>query len=104
CPDQRRAPCSTHFPYTTLFRSPVQPLAVNNSGMVYAGGFFNNIGGKPRDYIARLSGSGTGAADANWNPSSDDVVIALALDGSSGDRKSTRLNSSHVKNSYAVIC
>src|SRR5690606_34239872 len=29
---------------------------------------------------------------------------ALALAGRGGDRKSTRLNSSHVKNSYAVFC
>src|SRR5690606_42034055 len=34
----------------------------------------------------------------------DLTVLAIALAGPGGDRKSTRLNSSHVKISYAVFC
>src|SRR6476620_12310563 len=32
------------------------------------------------------------------------LLIKYALDGFSADRKSTRLNSSHANNSYAVFC
>src|SRR5690606_41927753 len=43
---------------------------------------------------------------ANDNGSGVGVVVALArrLRAIGPDRKSTRLNSSHVKNSYAVFC
>src|SRR5690554_7317737 len=58
-------PCTTLFPYTTLFRS-LQPPRVAT--------------------VAR--------AGHCWRLS--DAVI--------GDRKSTRLNSSHVRISYAVFC
>src|SRR5690606_40857634 len=34
----------------------------------------------------------------------DSNLRASAIVGIAGDRKSTRLNSSHVKNSYAVFC
>src|SRR5690606_41085313 len=33
-----------------------------------------------------------------------EAMIAAVTDGRPGDRKSTRLNSSHVKTSYAVFC
>ena len=61
----------------------VEALAVDSSGAVYAGGHFSNIGGQPRSFIAKLSGSGTGAADALWDPSANNVVRALAV-GSDG--------------------
>src|SRR5690606_40486206 len=32
------------------------------------------------------------------------ATLAFPVPASQGDRKSTRLNSSHVKNSYAVFC
>src|SRR3712207_9149599 len=73
----RRPPRSTLFPYTTLFRSP-------------------------------LSGAGSlpSVTPARWA-----AVAALAFalyfaiqGGEYGDRKSTRLNSSHANISYAVFC
>src|SRR5207253_10867661 len=63
----RRAPGSTLFPYTTLFRSRSTP-------------------GKGSTFIVEI-----------------DLAMAAA-DAGSGDRKSTRLNSSHVAISYAVFC
>src|SRR5690349_22515291 len=78
----RRPPRSTLFPYTTLFRSLRQ--AVGRSG-----------GHRP-DPVRRWRRDGGGdpgrsAADGDWA-------------GESEDRKSTRLNSSHVEISYAVFC
>src|SRR5690349_23671840 len=75
----RRPPRSTLFPYTTLFRS----------------------GGPGRAAIAFLGTTTAG----NFNGSTFwgvwHMYIAHTFDG---DRKSTRLNSSHVEISYAVFC
>lgn len=60
----------------------VYALATDNGGNVYAGGQFTTCGGQSRSNIAKLSGTGTGAADANWNPAADATVEALAVDGS----------------------
>src|SRR5438067_9524295 len=71
----RRPPTSTLFPYTTLFRSPHRPVFDRR--------------------------------DARRQPGRDRHVAAgrraRAADDRA-DRKSTRLNSSHVSISYAVFC
>src|SRR5258705_8705526 len=70
----RRPPRSTLFPYTTLFRSPIEtPLQPIE----------NLIGPEP---FQAMQGS---------------VERGTVLDR---DRKSTRLNSSHLGISYAVFC
>src|SRR5690349_24189441 len=71
----RRPPRSTLFPYTTLFRSP--PVRANACGS-----------GRPLT-SSRVHGAS--------------VALMRAL-VTAGDRKSTRLNSSHVEISYAVFC
>src|SRR2546422_10007265 len=71
----RRPPRSTLFPYTTLFRSPGDH---HQAGRVATGISFGR---------SRLRG-GTGARQSHHE----------------GDRKSTRLNSSHGYISYAVFC
>src|SRR2546426_12513207 len=72
----RRPPRSTLFPYTTLFRS-------------------------------LISDGETGLMDghARWQPAGriDDLLGVQRL-GMRSDRKSTRLNSSHLVISYAVFC
>src|SRR3712207_7126529 len=73
----RRPPRSTLFPYTTLFRSV-----------------------KDDDEVQALRRACAGA---------DRALAELAAEGAlrpgrSGDRKSTRLNSSHANISYAVFC
>src|SRR5438034_8183351 len=77
----RRPPRSTLFPYTTLFRSlrPVLLLATDLSLL-------------PRWVVLRGQPVRCGPAAAGGE---------LRL---SGDRKSTRLNSSHTVISYAVFC
>ncbi len=55
-------------------------LAVGNDGSIYVAGLFQNIGGLPRNNLAKLSGSGSGSADPNWDPDPDSGVLALAVD------------------------
>src|SRR2546430_4059509 len=80
----RRPPRSTLFPYTTLFRSPHN--WEQRTGQ--------RRGQSPRGYRdrrqrknrSRLGGPPNGTSELH------------------GDRKSTRLNSSHSQISYAVFC
>lgn len=46
----------------------VQAIALGPTGAVFVAGIFQNIGGRPLIYLAKLSGTGTGAADAVWHP------------------------------------
>src|SRR5690625_6485853 len=83
-----RPPISTLFPYTTLFRSQKQgAVAV----IIY------NIMPNSQEWLAGLEEAAV------------DIPIAIisTKDGrwiEKQDRKSTRLNSSHVAISYAVFC
>src|SRR5262245_62542171 len=88
-------PASPLFPYTTLFRSQVESVAwmteLKNtlSGVLYlsAALFYLRFDERrrPRDYVAAL------------------ILFVLGLLAKT-DRKSTRLNSSHLGISYAVFC
>src|SRR5437762_8205338 len=87
----RRPPRSTLFPYTTLFRSGILPRPAAQ----VLGEF--RLGTHPGDPVA-LPGQGRRG---------DDVDVGLGAGGEAareGDRKSTRLNSSHRCISYAVFC
>src|SRR3712207_7112780 len=74
----RRPPRSTLFPYTTLFRSPAQPLPGSAS---------------------RHPGAGAGST-----LDTAELLHARRRRLVRRDRKSTRLNSSHANISYAVFC
>src|SRR5690349_24208638 len=77
---QHRPPRSTLFPYTTLFRS--QRAAQNLS-------YFAEF------HFASASGVTSKTAV---------MLLTDVCGGTDLDRKSTRLNSSHVESSYAVFC
>src|SRR5437762_11422100 len=95
----RRAPLSTLFPYTTLFRSCTYGL-----------------GGHARALLRRVHPGGRVIGidfdPANVARANDDALPTLsvhhanfaAIDRVLADRKSTRLNSSHRCISYAVFC
>src|SRR5436309_8940367 len=92
-------PRSTLFPYTTLFRSYRQQVAGSkqlcSKGLQRAERDRPGTNPPARDADAQVRGS---AGDA---PVLVPVIGCLAC---GRDRKSTRLNSSHVKISYAVFC
>src|SRR5690348_18116186 len=78
----RRPPRSTLFPYTTLFRSERAGLRALEGGDAQRRGDWSGVGlavgARPSRLAPRVLGD--------------------------GDRKSTRLNSSHPSISYAVFC
>src|SRR5256885_13078413 len=80
----RRPPRSTLFPYTTLFRS--LQLGTPVPGIQLAG-----ISNRTPAHAER---SFREAGIERWEP----------VESSAEDRKSTRLNSSHLVISYAVFC
>src|SRR5258705_3418523 len=81
----RRPPRSTLFPYTTLFRSLD---LVKTRRQVVPGIYKSNIQGWSSIYAKE----GLRGVFFGWTP----TFV--------GDRKSTRLNSSHLGISYAVFC
>src|SRR2546430_1302302 len=87
----RRPPRSTLFPYTTLFRSPLGPP------LMRAHQYGRNA---PRRRVHfRSACVGRSGSAAGWR-----VDAAFGSKIKAGDRKSTRLNSSHSQISYAVFC
>src|SRR4028118_1930571 len=62
-------------------QSVTQPTGgtVTVDDWIYAGGNFTNIGGQPRNNIARLYGS-DGTADPTFNPNANSWVLELAID------------------------
>src|SRR2546426_3316032 len=77
----RRPPRSTLFPYTTLFRSACEGVGIERCRLRLVGG--HDAGGEV--FLRNRSLKGLAPIDAS-------------------DRKSTRLNSSHLVISYAVFC
>src|SRR5690349_23186244 len=80
------------FPYTTLFRS--RPGAAGYHQGVAEGAVLGMEWNAPQVQ----HGQDVGVADLVLQAEADQVEVAQ------GDRKSTRLNSSHVETSYAVYC
>src|SRR5438067_10642132 len=84
-------PISTLFPYTTLFRS----IGVALGGAIFTENVFS------------LPGLGQTGLDSINNfdlPVTQGIIVFATFAIITLDRKSTRLNSSHVSISYAVFC
>src|SRR5437899_8906824 len=77
----RRPPPSTLFPYTTLFRSPASR----------GHRFSHFLNGRPQLLV-------------RGNPGAQIAEARCPAAETAPDRKSTRLNSSHLGISYAVFC
>src|SRR5699024_12591052 len=97
-------PCATLFPYTTLFRSLGQLLAEQDDNMLHkpytqleAAGLYREIKQVMAEDAARRKSATQFSSE---NQPGNDGPAKFA--GPSRDRKSTRLNSSHVSISYAV--
>src|SRR5690625_6862076 len=97
----RRPPRATLFPYTTLFRSEIMNYKgmpsfspeifkyINNADPMKSKQLYKGIDQLMDEGVAQLF-----TLDYNGR----------RIIGTVGDRKSTRLNSSHVAISYAVFC
>src|SRR5690606_39887141 len=92
CP-RAAAPGSTLFPYTTLFRSALLAAVESRSEHPIA-----------RAIVAAAEAEGIAVPPLADFESVTGMGVRARVDGVRVDRKSTRLNSSHVKISYAVFC
>src|SRR5690606_41747001 len=95
---------TTLFPYTTLFRSLARGLA----GRLLERGGLDSLGHLVRKVLGRVADdSGLGHVDPaglqGLAGGGQRAGQAFGEVDEGGDRKSTRLNSSHVKISYAVF-
>src|SRR5699024_11829950 len=90
----RPPPRTTPVPYTTLFRSKREPTRRPDRGP--PAGIREFRGGDPRRRVWRGHSRDLGHGH--------DRDREVGGGQGSGDRKSTRLNSSHVSISYAVFC
>src|SRR3712207_9504095 len=100
----RRPPRSTLFPYTTLFRSVDRICTGGGSDEVRACGdddCARRLFVKGGDGDDELQG-GDGDDQFFGGAGDDDIASAAGDDELFGDRKSTRLNSSHANISHAV--
>src|SRR2546421_9276840 len=88
----RRPPRSTLFPYTTLFRSEGAKKAGRDGTQLDLGCVV--VGSVGEDPKTARDGAREMAA----------MYLANKVQNIKGDRKSTRLNSSHDQISYAVFC
>src|SRR3712207_8264292 len=91
----RRPPRSTLFPYTALFRSGLEAEADDEQQ-----------GRQQQRQLVVVGDGGQAQVDLRDVGRAGDAVgpgHAVEEDGA-GDRKSTRLNSSHANISYAVFC
>src|SRR2546429_7373009 len=96
----RRPPRSTLFPYTTLFRSIIRPAAFPEP----VDDLHVFVGDLVAPVMARLCAeahAGGGAVEIAGDDVPADPPFCQVVQG---DRKSTRLNSSHGYISYAVFC
>src|SRR5256885_13097541 len=85
----RRPPRSTLFPYTTLFRSRERPRPA---------------AARERSSSMMETGSARGKLDLQQAARDHLWMHFTRMGGYREDRKSTRLNSSHLVISYAVFC
>src|SRR5690606_41534519 len=89
-----RPPRSTLFPYTTLFRSRQSSKVTGR-----------HLKEDPENiYLTRAKRLRLPAESIRDLVLASSGLLNTEIGGQSVDRKSTRLNSSHVKISYAVFC
>src|SRR5690349_24006604 len=85
----RRPPRSTLFPYTTLFRSDLA---------------FQRVVNQPKRGVGETTLQRLNVAARQMNKPLTTAADMMIRGEELKDRKSTRLNSSHVEISYAVFC
>src|SRR3712207_7477694 len=94
----RQPPKSTPFPCTPLFRSDAVDVAGHAARRA-------GVGEVDLDHVVALAAGQPDAPDARAGAERlHQRALGGARSGTGGDRKSTRLNSSHANISYAVFC
>src|SRR5207302_7327843 len=91
------------FPYTTLFRSGGDGELVLG-GVAIARGYLNRPELTAERFVDGPKGRRYRTGDRVRVRADGEIEFLGRIDDQLRDRKSTRLNSSHVKISYAVFC
>src|SRR2546427_1828492 len=91
----RRPPRSTLFPYTTLFRS--LESGERQPRPLVCARLLEHV----EEWLSLHETGGFGPVADRWRELSSTLGRRVRI---TGDRKSTRLNSSHSQISYAVFC
>src|SRR5690606_41240967 len=99
----RRLPPLPLFPYTTLFRSDAAIARAVVANLPWMDSFFEPTAAAQDVVFLFLLDA---AMQRRIDDLNEDSTAATIMDAACArpDRKSTRLNSSHVKISYAVFC
>src|SRR5690349_24212968 len=92
----RRPPRSTLFPYTTLFRSEAEHVSKGYDQNLLVDDM--NFALPPGGIVGVIGPNGAGKTTLFR------MITEQEQPDAGTDRKSTRLNSSHVEISYAVFC
>src|SRR5690242_21057268 len=97
----RRPPRSTLFPYTTLFRSQVHGDAVERGERLELVPLVVDVDAPVGEHAVNVAREHADAPRAGGEIGGD---TRRSHQTTRADRKSTRLNSSHMSISYAVFC
>src|SRR2546430_10173154 len=100
----RRPPRSTLFPYTTLFRPPYRSGLDKQPKEPEQGDETHRRPGPAVPLIDEPGHDRQTRQPVDHRPDRVQPIGNKAADAVAGDRKSTRLNSSHSQISYAVFC
>src|SRR5688500_13671647 len=100
----RRLPRSTLFPYTTLFRSDVRKPRLAGADDVIEDDIGAHVRAHRRVRLVEAVDHAEPVGLLVGQASAEQPAWAAAGGGLAIDRKSTRLNSSHLVISYAVSC
>src|SRR5207302_8902836 len=100
----RRTPRPHVFPYTTLFRSPGLDYAASRQARISRRQLWAAVA-RTIGYVAAalICSAWVQHVDHPWAFATRLGLVTGLVTAVGGDRKSTRLNSSHVKISYAVV-
>src|SRR5262245_64458260 len=97
-------PSSTVFPYTTLFRSDEVRVPVRRDAAIQQADDVRVTEGGENLPLGPEAMRRPGVADRRRDHLDRDLLRKRAIGALRTDRKSTRLNSSHLGISYAVFC
>src|SRR5256885_9773149 len=100
----RPPPNLPFFPYPTLFRSPTYKAVISRRLEMSTGAMLRcTLRNSPETYAASFQPPYVKRTNSIMFPNDVVALLVVAVVTGDGDRKSTRLNSSHLVISYAVF-
>src|SRR5690606_41759068 len=91
------------LPYPALFRPLPESAPSSTDQRMWLNGFLAGLSNFSPGAASRLSAPSDPGAQTALSPPPVPVLVLYGSQSGTADRKSTRLNASHVKTSYAVF-